>query len=127
MANSGKGPAYESDRRQPQPVRNQQHPELARQLDEANCDESSSGTLGLYFAMNILGFKSYHLYECFLVGQLPHIGIFHEAIIAQYNKISGIKRYTRADFDKWMGDYDVSAVSHSFYKVEEDEMNPDLT
>lgn len=39
---------------------------------------------------------------------VPHIKIFKEAITAQYNRLSGIKRYTKADLDKWLGDYDVS-------------------
>ncbi|KAJ5693174.1 hypothetical protein N7462_002597 [Penicillium macrosclerotiorum] len=67
---------------------------------------SRSGTLGLYSAMQILGFRPYHLYECILVHGLSHMRVFKEAIIAQYNRMSGVKRYTRPDFEKWIGDYD---------------------
>lgn len=69
---------------------------------------SRSGTLGLYRAMQILGYKSYHIYECCAVHGVPHIEILNEAITAQYNRLSGIRRYTKADLDKWLADYDVS-------------------
>jgi hypothetical protein len=69
-----------------------------------------SGTLGLYWAMQILGFKTYHLYECINAGGLAHIKIFKEAITAYYNQLSGIKRYDRADCEKWLADYDVSEL-----------------
>lgn len=67
-----------------------------------------SGTLGLYYAMQILGYKTYHIYECVAVNGLTHIKVFKEAIIARYNKLSGIKRYDRKDCEKWMAGYDVS-------------------
>ncbi|KAJ5182786.1 hypothetical protein N7492_000402 [Penicillium capsulatum] len=67
---------------------------------------SRSGTLGLYRAMQILGFKPYHLFECVVVHGLPHVEIFKEAVTAQYNRLSGVKRYDRADCDKWMTGYD---------------------
>jgi hypothetical protein len=31
-----------------------------------------------------------------------------EAITAQYNELSGIKKFDRADYDRWLGDYNVS-------------------
>ncbi|KAJ5456574.1 hypothetical protein N7530_011848 [Penicillium desertorum] len=67
---------------------------------------SRSGTLGLYQAMRILGYKTYHFYECITVHGLPHMEICSEAITAQYNRLSGVKKYNRADYDKWLGDYD---------------------
>lgn len=36
--------------------------------------------------------------------------IFKEAVIAQFNRMAGIQRYNRTDFDKWLADYDVSGV-----------------
>jgi hypothetical protein len=62
----------------------------------------------MYAAMNILGFKTYHFAECVLVQGLPHLRFFTEALTAQFNRLSGIKRYTKADFEKWMAEYDVS-------------------
>jgi hypothetical protein len=62
----------------------------------------------MYAAMNILGFKTYHFAEAVLAKGLPHLRFFNEALIGQYNRMSGVKRYTKADFDKWMAEYDVS-------------------
>ena len=58
--------------------------------------------------MQILGFKTYHLYECIVVHGLPHMEVFEEAVIAQCNDLSGIKKFTKADYERWLGDYDVS-------------------
>lgn len=69
---------------------------------------SRSGTLGLYRAMQILGYNTYHMYECCAVNGLPHMEILGEAIVAQHNRLSGIKRFTRDDFEKWFANYDVS-------------------
>jgi hypothetical protein len=57
--------------------------------------------------MRILGFKTYHLYECIAVHGLPHMEVFEEALIAQYDGLSGIKKYTKADYERWLGNYDV--------------------
>ncbi|KAJ5647893.1 hypothetical protein N7490_004265 [Penicillium lividum] len=67
---------------------------------------SRSGTLGLYRALQILGFTPYHVYECFIVNGTEHTKVFTEAAIAQNNRYSGIKRLTRADCDKWWANYD---------------------
>ncbi|KAJ5677535.1 uncharacterized protein N7477_003168, partial [Penicillium maclennaniae] len=67
---------------------------------------SRSGTLGLYKAMQILGYRPYHMYECCAIGGVPHMKTFKEGIIAEVDPLSGTKRYSRADFDKWLGDYD---------------------
>lgn len=67
-----------------------------------------SGTLGLYYAMQILGYNTYHIYECVAVNGVTHIKMFKEAITAQYNRLSGIKRYNQDDCNKWLEDYDVS-------------------
>lgn len=58
--------------------------------------------------MQILGYKSYHIYECCMVHGESHIEVFKEAMTAQFNRLSGIKRYTKADLDKWLAEYDVS-------------------
>ncbi|KAJ5122778.1 hypothetical protein N7448_003911 [Penicillium atrosanguineum] len=67
---------------------------------------SRSGTLGLYKAMQILGYKPYHMYECCAIGGVPHMRTFKEGIIAETNRLSGGKRYSKADFDNWLGEYD---------------------
>jgi hypothetical protein len=58
--------------------------------------------------MRILGYKTYHLYECMLVHGVPHMNVFAEAITAQHNDLSGLKKFNRADYDRWLGDYNVS-------------------
>lgn len=65
----------------------------------------------MFNAMNILGFKTYHFAECVLNRGLPHLQFFNEAVTAQYNRLSGVKRYNKADFEKWMAEYDVSKPS----------------
>lgn len=57
--------------------------------------------------MKILGYKTYHMYECVIFGGTPHMQVLCEAIEAQYNRYSGIKRFNRQDFDKWLAEYDV--------------------
>ncbi|KAJ5097603.1 hypothetical protein N7456_008324, partial [Penicillium angulare] len=67
---------------------------------------SRSGTLGLYMAMQILGYNTYHIYECVAVNGLTHIKVFKEAVIAQCNQLSGIRRFDRKDCEKWLANYD---------------------
>ncbi|KAJ5675006.1 uncharacterized protein N7477_004940 [Penicillium maclennaniae] len=75
---------------------------------------SRSGTLGLYRAMQILGYKAYHLFECVIVRGKDHMEVCEEAVIAQNNRFSGMKRYDRADFDKWFADYNCLVEIQSF-------------
>lgn len=60
--------------------------------------------------MQILGFKPYHLFEAIAVHGVPHTQILKEAVTAQYNRLSGVKRYSRVDCEKWMAGYDVSLL-----------------
>ena len=60
--------------------------------------------------MRILGFSPYHMTEACFSGPV-HMKILEEAVIAQHNRFSGIKRYERVDFDKWLSDYDVRGLS----------------
>lgn len=61
--------------------------------------------------MKILGYNTYHIYECVAVNGVSHIKMFKEAITAQYNRLSGVKRYNQDDCNKWLADYDVSRNS----------------
>ncbi|KAJ5775109.1 uncharacterized protein N7511_000120 [Penicillium nucicola] len=79
---------------------------------------SRSGTLGLYRALQILGFTPYHVYECFIVNGTDHTKIFTEAAIAQNNPHSGIKKLTRADCDKWWANYDAVVEVTSLLSTE---------
>lgn len=57
--------------------------------------------------MQILGYNAYHMKEVFTVG-VPHMKIVKEAVLAGHNHLLGMKRYDKADFEKWFADYDVS-------------------
>lgn len=72
----------------------------------------------MYRAMNMLGFKTYHFVECVLEKGLPHLKIFNEAVTAQYNRLSGVKRYSKDDFERWMSEYDVSAIPPCKFSLE---------
>jgi len=64
---------------------------------------SRTGTLSLYKAMEILGYRTYHGAEVMRNG-VAHMEIFEEALNAKYFGIG--KPYGRAEFDKWFADYD---------------------
>jgi hypothetical protein len=57
--------------------------------------------------MKILGYKPYHMYEVVLVQGKQGMAVLLEAVTAQHNRLSGIKRFDKADFDKLTADYDV--------------------
>lgn len=65
--------------------------------------------------MKILGYRPYHLFECIFVHDVTHLKIFKQAVIAQFNWFSGIKRLKKDECEKWLADYDVS--SFSFHSV----------
>ncbi|KAL3482160.1 hypothetical protein BJX99DRAFT_252873 [Aspergillus californicus] len=79
-------------------------PQTKMKLVIASC--SRSGTYGLYNAMKILGYRPYHMAEAVRLG-IPHMKILTEAVIAQHDRFSGIKRYARAEFEKWLAGYDL--------------------
>ncbi|KAJ5780140.1 hypothetical protein N7457_005300 [Penicillium paradoxum] len=93
-------------------------PAEARQMKVIVASPSRSGTLGLYQAMRILGYNTYHIYECCAIHGLPHMKIFNEAVTASYNRLSGIRRYTPADFERWLGDYDCLVEVPSYIGVD---------
>ncbi|KAL7941903.1 hypothetical protein V8C42DRAFT_360592 [Trichoderma barbatum] len=67
---------------------------------------SKTGTLGLYRAFKILGYKPYHTAEFIQTQDHSHKIFFQEALLAESNRFSGIKPYERAEFDKWFQNYD---------------------
>ncbi|KAF4275905.1 hypothetical protein CNMCM8812_007699 [Aspergillus fumigatus] len=75
---------------------------------------SRTGTLGLYFAMKILGYTPYHMYEMALVQGTPGMAALLEAVIAEHNRLSGIKRFDKGDLDKLTADYDCLIEIPSF-------------
>jgi len=75
---------------------------------------SRTGTLGLYSAFKILGYKPYHMIEVSLEGGETHFEILEDAVMAENNRLAGVKPYSRADFDKWLAGYDVFIEIGSF-------------
>ncbi|KAJ5455302.1 hypothetical protein N7475_010423 [Penicillium sp. IBT 31633x] len=93
-------------------------PAEVRKMKVIVASASRSGTLGLYQAMRILGYNTYHIYECCAIQGLPHMRIFKEAITAHWNQLSGIKRFTTTDFDRWLGEYDCLVEIPSYIGVD---------
>lgn len=69
--------------------------------------------MGLYEAMKILQYKPYHMAEVVGTGGILHMKVLEEAIAAQQDR-SGTKPYDKADFEKWMGEYDCAIEIPSF-------------
>ena len=88
-------------------MNSESEPAFGRRLRRIN---SSTGTLGLYKAMKILGYKPYHAYELLTAGGALHMELAEEAITAHHGHSSGSRRFDRADYDKWMAEYDVSQL-----------------
>ena len=65
--------------------------------------KSSVGTFSLYQALQLLGYKSYHMAEAVGRGAL-HMAIFEEALRCKY--LGAGQPYGKAEFDKWFADYD---------------------
>ncbi|KAI0021296.1 hypothetical protein F4780DRAFT_778809 [Xylariomycetidae sp. FL0641] len=63
-----------------------------------------TGTLGLYLALKQLGFQPYHMWEVIDRGA-NEIRILKEGMLAE--TFHEGKPYGRAEFDKWLADYDV--------------------
>ncbi|KAF3760469.1 hypothetical protein M406DRAFT_295808 [Cryphonectria parasitica EP155] len=72
---------------------------------------SRSGTFSLYQALQILGYKPYHMYE--VVQTNTHMAIFEEALRCKY--FGAGKPYGRAEFDKWFADYDTLIEIPAFF------------
>ena len=60
--------------------------------------------------MGILGYKPYHMAEIVTAGGVPHMKIAAEAVAGCHNNETGSKRYSKADYDKWFAEYDVSLL-----------------
>ena len=46
--------------------------------------------------------------ELVSIGGLSHMNIFINALLAKYDKFSGIKKYGPPEYKKWFAGYDVS-------------------
>jgi len=71
----------------------------------------------MYDAFKILGYRPFHMAE---VAMRPDhdatfMKIFEQALESENNILSGIPRYSRADLDKWLADYDVFIEVGSYF------------
>lgn len=57
--------------------------------------------------MQMLGYTPYHMKEICFEGGVPHMKMATEAITAQHNRFSGIKKYREEEFKKRFANYDV--------------------
>lgn len=53
----------------------------------------------------MLGYKPYHMYEVVQQG-ITHLQLFEESLRCKY--LGAGKPYGKAEFDKWLANYDVS-------------------
>lgn len=58
----------------------------------------------MYQCFQMLGYKPYHMYECVKNG-ITHMSLLNEALRNKY--LGKGKPYDKADFDKWLANYDV--------------------
>ncbi|KAK7418457.1 hypothetical protein QQX98_003949 [Neonectria punicea] len=61
-----------------------------------------NGTVGLWKALKVLGYKSYHMTDT--IGSVAHMNMFREAL--EPRAFGRGEAWTRHEFDKWLGDYD---------------------
>ncbi|KAJ2904753.1 hypothetical protein MKZ38_007261 [Zalerion maritima] len=82
-------------------------PESKRGIKLMVVSASRTGTMGIYQALKILGYRPYHMAEVVYDRSGSHMKVVEEAILAHHNdRFSGIKPYGRKEFDKWLADYD---------------------
>ena len=67
-----------------------------------DCDRT--GTLGMYWALNKLGYRTYHMVEALKAAERD-LPLLLEAYEAKYEEG---RPYGRKEFDKWYGQFDVS-------------------
>ncbi|ATY64460.1 hypothetical protein A9K55_004348 [Cordyceps militaris] len=77
--------------------------------------KSRTGTFSMYQCFQMLGYKPYHMYECVMNGY-THMSLLNEALRNKY--LGEGKPYDKADFDKWLANYD-TVVEIPSYFVEE--------
>lgn len=67
----------------------------------------SNGTMGMMNALEILGYKPYHMKTVFETGA-SHLNVLNDVIRAKYHGEG--KVYGKEEFDRWFADYDVSLL-----------------
>ncbi|OAQ97018.1 hypothetical protein LLEC1_03895 [Akanthomyces lecanii] len=84
--------------------------------------KSRTGTFSMYQCFQMLGHKPYHMYECVMNG-VTHMSLLNESLRNKY--LGEGKPYDKADFDKWLANYDVVVEIPSYFVEEFIEYYPD--
>ncbi|KAI0182398.1 hypothetical protein EV127DRAFT_449680 [Xylaria flabelliformis] len=82
---------------------------------------SRIGTFSLYQALQMLGYKAYHMAEVVKGGELQ-MALFEEALRCKYLRAG--KPYGKAEFDKWLAGYDAIVEIPQFFIEEFIEFYP---
>ncbi|KAL7918417.1 hypothetical protein ACQKWADRAFT_304191 [Trichoderma austrokoningii] len=96
-------------------------PEKIKENKVIVLSRSRVGTFSLYQGLQILGYKPYHMYEVVTNG-VPHLQLFEEAIRCKYSGKG--KPYGKAEFDKWLANYDAIVEIPQFFIEEFTEYYP---
>ncbi|KAJ2897745.1 hypothetical protein MKZ38_004421 [Zalerion maritima] len=75
----------------------------------------SSGTLGIWHALQVLGYKSYHVMEAIMNGE-KDLRMMTEACRGHH--VPSEKPYGREEFEKWLGRYNAIVEVPSFFPDE---------
>ncbi|KAH8649866.1 hypothetical protein BX600DRAFT_528863 [Xylariales sp. PMI_506] len=79
-------------------------PTLVQEKKLIVTSKSRTGTFSMYQALQILGYKPYHMYEIVNDPLDLHKAIYEEALRCKY--FGEGKPYGKAEFDKWFAEYD---------------------
>ncbi|EHK47004.1 uncharacterized protein TrAtP1_010366 [Trichoderma atroviride] len=96
-------------------------PEKVKEKKVIVLSRSRVGTFSLYQALKTLGYTPYHMFEVVTNG-VPHLQLFDEAIRCKYS--GTVKPYGKAEFDKWLANYDAIVEIPQFFIEEFIEFYP---
>ncbi|KAF3933286.1 hypothetical protein ABW20_dc0102069 [Dactylellina cionopaga] len=83
---------------------------------------SRVGTMSMYRALKLLGYKPYHTYEIF-TGGITQMNLYEEALRCKY--LGKGKPYNKTDFDKWLANYDAILAVPQYFTDEFIEFYPE--
>ncbi|PTB63110.1 hypothetical protein BBK36DRAFT_1127129 [Trichoderma citrinoviride] len=96
-------------------------PEKVKEKKVIVLSRSRVGTFSLYQGLQKLGYTPYHMYEVVTHGT-THLALFEESIRCKYQGIG--KPYGKAEFDKWLANYDAIVEIPQFFIEEFIEFYP---
>ncbi|KAI0466190.1 hypothetical protein F4859DRAFT_498566 [Xylaria cf. heliscus] len=96
-------------------------PKEVREKKVIVLSRSRVGTFSLYQALEMLGYRPYHMAEVVKGGELQ-MALFEEALRCKYLRAG--KPYGKAEFDKWLAGYDAIVEIPQFFTEEFIEFYP---